>query len=202
MIRRRMQKYVLILIILIFLSAGWWYFGKNNYAGGIKNAEVFQKYTDILEKYEMDIPGGWEVQESTTGGAFTSRIVWQAKPGGMDLGNISQLSVTVVASPSTTQPLSTQKEFDQWLDVEREGQASDAGTVFKAGNFNISGLRAVILKEENIVEVSRKNSFFSRTGWLRSNNINYYINVMGNGIFTDKESKYLERMFNSFKLHM
>jgi hypothetical protein len=161
---------------------------------------TFHIYQNKKSKYEIDIPDGWYIAESTEGGIFTSRIVWSDTQAGVNLGNISQLSVTIIASPSAKQTMSTQKEFDEWYSMNNGSTATDSG-IIKVDNVIISGQKSVTMKEEENIENDIQNSFFSRTSWFRVEKTNYYINIMGNGLFTETEKKYFNEILSSFKMH-
>jgi hypothetical protein len=196
----RWKKILYAAGIIILAGAGWAFF-----KGNIKAKPVVARtgslhlYQNNKAGYEVLIPDNWSNTESTETAKFVSRIDWKATANGTDLGNISEMSITVIATPEAGQPLSTQKEFDLW-EKEKDGYtASDSGIV-KIKNEEISSQKAVRMQEAAVLENDQADSFFSQTGWFRKNNINYYINMMGNGLLTDTENKNFDKIVNSFRL--
>jgi hypothetical protein len=196
----RWKKILYAAGIIILAGAGWAFF-----KGNIKAKPVVARtgslhlYQNNKAGYEVLIPDNWSNTESTETAKFVSRIDWKATANGTDLGNISEMSITVIATPEAGQPLSTQKEFDLW-EKEKDGYtASDSGIV-KIKDEEIAGQKAVRMQEAAVLEEDQADSFFSQTGWFRKNNINYYINMMGNGLLTDTENKNFDKIVNSFRL--
>ena len=196
-----MKKFIgLLFLILIPAIVLFWFSRKTVNKSKITIPEIkFDLYQNIKGGYEINIPANWNVVSSSDAGLFTSRKVWQVPQAGPSIGNTEQISVTVLASPSAGQPLSTQKEFDTWYERNNGEAASESGIV-KVKNEVISGLPAIRMKEELIIKENIQSSFFSQTSWFIQNHINYYINVMGNGLFTDTDSKYFELILKSFRL--
>jgi hypothetical protein len=189
-----------VVVLVVFFGLWFMYFRENN-QNSLKNT-ITTEMTDYKNSkggYVAKVPLKWEVEESTESGKFKSRTVWQVTEDGTYLGNMSQISITVIATPEAKQPLSAQKEFDEWFSKKDGSQATDSG-ITKVENELISSQSAVMLKEEEVVKEDIPSSFFSYTSWFRKDGINYYINTMGNGLFSDFEKKYFKIILDSFRL--
>jgi len=195
-----MRKILVFIGILVIIGLICWFFVKGSTDKRKLNTviNIFKIYISNKGRYQINIPSNWDKYESTESGKFTARTVWQISQSGVSLGNISQISVTVIASPAAGQELSTQNEFDDWY-KKKDGEQATNSSVIKVKNEEISGIKAVRLKEEAILADDEPNSFFSQTSWLRKDKVNYYINVMGNGLLTDKEKALFEEIKSSFK---
>jgi hypothetical protein len=189
------NKILTILIILGVVLGVWWILAQSV----IPKTEEFNNYQNPKSGYKVKIPNNWIADESTESGKFKSRTVWIPVQNGTNMGNISQLSITVVEIPAVNQPFSTQKEFDEWFNKKDGFQATDSG-IIKVENESISSQNAVMLKEEEVIKEDIPSSFFSYTSWFRKDGTNYYINTMGNGLFSDFEKKYFKIILDSFRL--
>lgn len=194
------KRNLLILVLLAVIgSLSWW---KRDDMMGIFKAEntvALVPYENRDGKFSFSIPMKWKVDEASSEGKFLSRTLINPVQGGVEMGNIAQLSVTIVASPGAGQPFSKQSEFDEWWN---KGTEEIKGTgIIKLGNEQVAGEKAIRLAEVDIVEENIDQSFWSVTTWFRHNELNYYINMMGNGSLTEKELKSLDRMLSAFKFN-
>ena len=162
---------------MILISSFLWI--KNNQT--IKVEEVADDYV-IYEnsggEYKMMIPKNWSIDEASGSGVFSTRVVFRPTENSKKIGNLAELSVTVVPATSTGSAFSTQAEFDEW--IAKPDSAATMDGMFKIKNETISGKPGVRISE--LASVEEKNTkFWSSTSWLRIDGNNYYINMLGNG---------------------
>jgi hypothetical protein len=153
-------------------------------------------YLNKPGKYAFVFPRKWKVEDASSEGKFVSRTLVSPLEGGQRLGNVSQITVTIVATPGAGQPFSKQTEFEEWW--SKSNQEIKGTGVIKLGNESVAGERAVRLAEVDIVEENINDSFWSVTTWFRRNSLNYYVNMMGNGSLSDIELNALSQMLGRF----
>jgi hypothetical protein len=156
----------------------------------------FEPYLNKSGKYSFALPAKWKINDASSEAKFVSRTMISPVEGAQQLGNIAQITITIVATPGAGQPFSKQTEFEEWWS---KGNQEIKGTgIIKLGNESVAGERAVRLAEVDMVEENVDDSFWSVTTWFRRNSLNYYVNMMGNGSLTDKELNALSQMLGKF----
>lgn len=187
---------LMFLLIVIVFGVGWWkkdavvkFFSK-------EKPVVLVPYANLSGKYHFKIPDKWVVEEASTEGKFISRSLFTAVEGGQVMGNVAQITVTIVATPGAGQPFSKQTEFDEWWN---KGNEEIKGTgIIKLGNESVAGEKAIRLAEVDMVEENLEESFWSVTTWFRKDSLNYYVNMMGNGNLSEKELGLFSQVLSGF----
>lgn len=164
----------------------WREYGQKSQIPAEEVTPNFQMYENKKARFSLMIPTGWRIEEATDEGKFVARVVFIPTAESIKVGNIGELSVTVVATPSANQPLATQDEFDYWL-TQPIGNSTD-GAVVKIANETVAGKMAVRLAEVEAIPQEPGLKFWSVTSWFRREGLNYYINMMGNGTDFKSES--------------
>jgi hypothetical protein len=188
-----------ILLTILIMGLGWWKRESlQAFVLGVFKPDM-QIYVSDSGKFSAKLPGGWELETSTPEGMFVTRVVASPKTGGYQAGNIGQMSITITATSSADQPLSTPTEFEIWQN--KPDQEVKGTGLFKVKNEEVAGSKAVRLAEADMVEESVDQSFWSVTTWFRKEDKNYYINMMGNGKLTTVENDFFDKVLNGFKLN-
>lgn len=162
---------------MILVSSFMWI--KNNQTIKVEEvADDYVIYENSRGKYKMMIPKDWSIDEASGSGVFSTRVIFRPTENSKKIGNLAELSVTVVPATSTGSAFSTQAEFDEWISKPESAATMDG--IFKIKNETISGKPSVRISE--LASVEEKNTkFWSSTSWLRADGDNYYINMLGNG---------------------
>jgi hypothetical protein len=182
------KKWWWLLLVIISFTAYWVVLKKPK--DNVQQAESkYHSYENKKGKYKIFIPKGWKEEESTESSKFLTRVVFKRTNQSEIFGNMAEMSVTVIASPSSSQLFSKKSEFDI-LRNKSDQSASEDG-LFKLKNEKVAGLPAV-----RLAEVQKK--WWSVTTWFIKNNISYYINMMGNGNLTDIELVHFSKILSSF----
>ncbi len=192
------KRNLLILVTVVAVcSLGWWKRANIMQMFGGERKIVMVPYSNGSGKFSFSIPMKWKIEEASSEGKFLSRTLISPIEGGSQVGNVAQISVTIVATPGAGQPFSKQSEFDEWWN---KGTQEIKGTgIIKLGNEQVAGQKAIRLAEVDIVEENIDQSFWSVTTWFRHNEMNYYVNMMGNGSLSEEELKSLDKMLSAFK---
>ncbi len=196
---RAKRKPIFWLLVLI-LIAGAGYIFRGSIVYEFKAAMMlswFEEFKSAKGGYKMKAPKGWIVEEASASAVFVSRVTIKPAQGGQQMGNIAEMSVTVVDKPDERQLLARQSELDDWW--SKEDQEIKGTGSFKVLNEEVDGVRAVRLAEADIVEEYPDQSFWSITTWFRKDMVNYYVNMMGRGKLTDLEQDAFSKMLSSFR---
>lgn len=192
------MKYKIWIGILVFImvSVGLWVFRNRNYQTQTQNDD-FVEYVNNKIGYKMLIPNGWNIFESSESGIFLSRVAFRPSDKSKSIGNMGEISVTVVATSSGNYAFSTKKEFDEWYGKPDE-KASGEG-IFKFKNETISGFPALRIAEVSKIE-NKNTNFWSSTSWAIVDGKNFYINMMGNGVGDFSEDKIFSWLVSKFEV--
>jgi hypothetical protein len=189
------------LYVFIFFGLGlvsWIVWHKVIKVSNIKKEDSLVMYINQKGGYQILSPRGWKVTEVEPNNQITNRIMFEPQSAeSAQIGNIGQISVTVVASPSAAQELSTMEEFEKWLAVSP--QVATSSEMVKIQNDKIGGEQAIRFGQADMVPDNIDSSFWSVTDWMRKNQINYYINMLGNGMLGQPEEGWWSRILNSFR---
>lgn len=184
------------MLVIVILSFFWI---KNNQTIEIKESpEDYVTYENLKGKYKMMIPKGWSVEEASDSGLFISRVIFRPTRDSIKIGNLAELSVTIVPGTSTGSAYSSQAEFDEWFAKPETAATMDG--IFKTKNETLSNNPSVRISELATVE-EKNTKFWSSTTWSRIDNNNYYINMMGNGPGDFAEESRFSWLISKFEAH-
>jgi hypothetical protein len=144
------------------------------------------------------VPANWQTEEATPGGKFVARAVFRPTAESLKVGNIGEMSVTVIATPSATQALASQQEFDNWL--RQPVTSATEGAIVKLANEVVAGQPAVRLAVIEPIPEQPGIKFWSVTSWFRHEGVNYYVNMMGNGADFKSETGPFDWILSKFEL--
>lgn len=186
-------KIGLIVIGAVIVGILFWprKFADINYA----HRETLLAYVNKLGGYQVSVPKGWIPNVATPSANLSNRISWQPGSQGVELGNIGMISITIVASPSATQELSSVSEFNKWWSAPT--QTATNTDIIKIENGKVAGFDSIRLGQMDLVAENPESSFWSVTDWFRKGEVNYYVNMLGNGNLTSVEFDWFNRILNS-----
>jgi hypothetical protein len=185
-------------VVIVMGITGWLVGrGRNFPKPTVNRAVEYQSYQNKKGGFKIMIPKGWRGLEASDEGKFVARIVFRRTTLSEAVGNMGEIDITVVASPSVSQPFSTSGEFEDWRAIPDQA-ATGTGTI-KLKNEEVAGIQAVRLAEVDMVPEDIRQSWWSVTTWFIKGGINYYVNMMGNGSLTEAELGPFELILASFK---
>lgn len=130
----------------------------------------WQTYQNNKRGFRLLVPPNWEIEEIIGRAIFT--------PKQNDLGSLQEITVTILDNPPADQPLTTQKEFENWLNSS-EKAAPEKGRLYKLDNLVVAGYQSVTLADTGGLGDQDSNDW-SLVTWFRKDKENYYINAKGN----------------------
>lgn len=132
--------------------------------------------------YALRVPPGWQAR-STAGGRT---LVVPGSPA----ASLNEISITILADANVpqNQELTTQIEFDQWLN-----NPPNDSNIKKIDNVTVDGLPGVKLLYAT--EVSDWNLIT----WVRQNDRNYYLGFRGAPTYEGSDAQAIDYILNSFK---
>jgi hypothetical protein len=155
----------------------------------------YEDYTNKKMGYTIAKPAGWSATPIADTTNFDDRQVFMPDSG-TKLGNFSEISVTVVSKPAKTAELSSAEEYNKWLTSPNEATDS-SGLVVKRGEKMVQGNRAVVLWQDKSLPDGYDWSIMT---WVRRGEVNYYIDALGTGQYSDLESRVFDQVAGSFKI--
>lgn len=155
------------------------------------NMELFE---NAKFKYSIMKPMGWEVTAITTDKNFDDRQVFLPEVN-KQRGNIVEISVTVISKPGNLADLGSEADFNKWL-ASPTNATDSSGLVKKYGEKMVEGNRAVVLWQDKELP---EGYDFSIMTWIRRGKVNYYIDALGDGKFSDQDSGLFDFISGSFK---
>jgi len=193
-----MKKLVGILILVLFATfTGWRLWINYKMENNVEvNNIAYRDYENPKAGYKVRIPAGWYVAEASDEGRFVARTVFKRTVDHL-VGSIGEISITAVASSSAAQPFSRRSEFMEWR--EKPDESATGTGIIKLKNEEVAGSAAVRIAEVDMVLENINQSWWSVTTWFIKGNVNYYINMMGNGALTGAELLPFDKVLNSFQ---
>lgn len=180
----------LFLIVMAALSS----LGKNRLGG---NSDVtsaisptpveFQDKWGVYESekggFKVKVPADWEAAELTADENFLVRVVIRPGSTGPVIGNIEEITVTIVNKPKDGQLFSTAREFSEW--TKKPDIASGSGGEVKLNSGEVFGIPALNIVDKYEVDGQKKWTILT---WFRKDGANYYLATVGYGEFTGAEA--------------
>jgi hypothetical protein len=193
----KIKRVFLILIaicLLMVVMAGLSSIGKRNGSGNetvnlvLSPTPVeFQDKWGIFESekggFKTKVPADWEAGELTADENFVVRVIIKPGSTGPVIGNVEEISISVVNKPQEGQLLSTAKEFTEWM--KKPDMASGSGGETKLNSGQVAGLDALNIVDKYLVDGKEKWTILT---WFRKNSTNYYLATVGNGKYTGAEA--------------
>jgi hypothetical protein len=159
----------------------------------VKLIEKMEIFKNSKYKYTIMKPIGWEATPITTDKNFDDRQVFLPN-GNNGEGSIIELSVTVISKPASVTEIATDADWNKWVDSPT-GATDSSGLVKKIGEKMVGGQRAMVLWQDKDLP----NGYdFSILTWVRKGTVNYYIDALGTGKFTDYESGVFDYISGTF----
>jgi len=169
-----------VVVALIALAAGGWIYWQSKWVN----------YSSQVGRFEVEYPRGWSMKEYMFESGFDVRVEFSPTSESNRISREGQISVTMVGKPLAGQVLGSEDEFKLWLD---RSDGATASGMKKLGNRLANNIKGVMLAEQ-------LEDYWAITSWFAKDGKNYYLAVLGNGDYTDKEIKIMDKVVKSFRL--
>lgn len=148
----------------------------------------FADWTYFRNGYALPVPPGWK--NTSTAGGRAVLVPGSANAEAAD--RMKEMSLTVLSDASAPQgqQFTTQREFDDWRQVEGEVR----GAIQKLANTTLDGVPAVELLDTGGTEAD-----WTIIVWARKDGRNVYLTVKGMAGFDIRDAAAVEYMVNNFK---
>ena len=191
------QKFIILAILLVILTGLAIVFSKNQSASQkVSETAVsqippnFNTFSTFENGYEIKIPTNWVNTSDLQGHS----VIGPGK-NGIKVGSFQSIVLSV--NPSLTALMTSQSEFDSWY--AKKNEKVTKGIIQKLANTTIDGEKAVELIDTSVNQ--KTQNAWSIVTWTRKNNVNYYINAIGDQKITTVDFKVYEYIIKSFKFN-
>lgn len=140
----------------------------------------WKPYENELRGYTVQIPADWEIEE------IKGRAIFTATDEAKRIGSMKEVTITVVNTPQKNQPLTSDKEFTEWLQKDPKTEIPEKGRLYKLDNVTVARQEGVILVDFGKLG-EQDSEDWSLVTWFRREKDNYYINAKGDKKMSDTD---------------
>lgn len=150
----------------------------------------WQTYENKKRGFTVLVPPNWNIDEVIGRAIFTP--IDQKK-----IGSLSEITITILNNPAKNQPLTTEQEFNEWLQKDVKKEVPEKGRLYKLDNLQVAGYSSVTLVDLGKIG-EQDNDDWSLVTWFRKGNENYYINAKGTEKLSDADIRAYNYMLMNF----